>query len=207
MNDLIKRYFPGISALQYEKFKALKPLYHEWNSKINVISRKDIDNFELHHLVHSLGISKVTDFAGGTRIMDAGTGGGFPGIPLAIMYPDVSFTLVDSIRKKTIVADSVVSELELVNVKVICSRAEDIDEKFDFVVSRAVTAFPRFIDWTLKKILPGGTNQLKNGIIYLKGGDLDDELGKFRNRVTLFDLQQFFTEDFFSGKKVVYMPA
>lgn len=207
MGRLVKKYFPEISSPQEQMFDALTPLYRDWNSKINVISRKDIDNFELHHLLHSLAIARVIKFTEGTTILDVGTGGGFPGIPLAIMFPGTNFTLVDSIKKKTVVVDAVVNELGLTNVKVICARAEDITQKFDFVISRAVTAFPRFVEWTAARILTGGENDIVNGILYLKGGDLTDELAGYLGQVKIFDLENFFEEDFFIGKKVVYLPV
>jgi 16S rRNA (guanine527-N7)-methyltransferase len=207
MNDLVRKYFKDITEEQSDKFDALLPLYRDWNSKINVISRKDIDNFTLHHLLHSLGIAVVTGFRDGTAILDAGTGGGFPGIPLAIMFPNTSFTLVDSIRKKTTVVEAVAGELKLANVRVVCSRVEEIPWKFDFVISRAVTAFPKFVEWTMGKLIKGGSNSLANGILYLKGGDLTGELLPFKNRVKVFDLEQVFDEEFFKDKKVVYLPA
>jgi len=207
MDNPVRKYFPGITGEQADKFEALMPLYLEWNSKINVISRKDIENFTIHHLLHSLGIAMITSFRAGTTILDAGTGGGLPGIPLAIMFPDASFTLIDSIRKKTTVASAIASELDLPNVNVVCGRVEDLKGKFDFVVSRAVTAFPKFAEWTLGKINKMSTNSLDNGILYLKGGDLTEELGSFINRVKIFDLEHSFGEDFFKGKKVVYLPV
>lgn len=207
MDNPVSKYFPGISGEQNDKFEALLPLYRDWNSKINLVSRKDIDNFAIHHLLHSLGIAMITGFRDGTTIMDAGTGGGFPGIPLAIMFPGASFTLVDSIRKKTRVVEAIASELKLDNVVVECSRVEDIPGNFDFVVSRAVTAFPKFVEWTFSKIKKGGDNSLRNGILYLKGGDLTEELGALLKRVRLYELQTHFNEDFFIGKKVVYLPA
>jgi len=207
MDNPVSKYFPGITGEQNDKFEALLPLYRDWNSKINLVSRKDIDNFAIHHLLHSLGIAMITGFRDGTTIMDAGTGGGFPGIPLAIMFPGASFTLVDSIRKKTRVVEAIASELKLDNVVVECSRVEDIPGNFDFVVSRAVTAFPKFVEWTFSKIKKGGDNSLRNGILYLKGGDLTEELGALLKRVRLYELQTHFNEDFFIGKKVVYLPA
>lgn len=205
-HTLIK-YFPELDSNTLNKLISLENLYTEWNSKINVISRKDIGNFTIHHLLHSLGIAKITGFRPGTSIIDVGTGGGFPGIPLAIFFPGVSFTLIDSIRKKTIVALSVAESLELKNVKVIWSRAEEINQRFDFVVSRAVTAFPQFVSLTGHLIAEKSNNRLPNGILYLKGGELRQELGNYYKRSKIFNLKDYFKEEFFLEKKVVLLPV
>lgn len=207
MPSLITRYFPDISQEQQRRFAQLQDLYSEWNSKINVISRKDIDQLYERHVLHSLGIAKVISFAGNTRILDVGTGGGFPGIPLAIMFPDCSFTLVDSIGKKIKVVEAVASALGLTNVQAYHSRAEDVKDKFHFVVSRAVTEFPVFYNWVRKKFLSELFNPLGNGILYLKGGDLREEFGKYYSRCRFFELNTYFSEEFFDTKKVVYCPV
>lgn len=203
---LLGKYFPDLSDDKIARFNRMMPIYGEWNSKINLISRKDFENFELHHLLHSLGIGKVIDFSPGTSILDAGTGGGFPGIPLAVMFPESRFILVDSIRKKTEVVRAVASELELENIEVICSRVEDLNLRVDFVVSRAVTDFTRFVGWTMKLINRKSTNRLQNGILYLKGGELSEELAPFSPDVKIYQLKEFFNEDFFTEKRVVYLP-
>lgn len=205
MEGIILRYFPGLSRDTVERLTGLEPIYREWNSRINVISRKDFDNFVTHHLLHSLSIAHFFSFAPGTRILDAGTGGGFPGIPLAILFPEVEFTLADSIGKKIMVVRSVASEAGITNVKALNSRLEKIDDKFDFVVSRAVTAFPQFISWTGRLVSRRKINERENGILYLKGGDLEKELGPFAGRVRIFDLNSVFSEEYFDGKKLVYL--
>jgi 16S rRNA (guanine527-N7)-methyltransferase len=207
MEETLKQYFDNTTQPEIEKLLKLEELYKGWNSKINVISRKDIDNFNIHHLLHSLSVAKVIRFTKGSEIIDIGTGGGFPGIPLSIMFPEVSFTLVDSIRKKTLVVKSVAESLDLKNVKVVCDRAENIDNKYDFVISRAVTAFPKFVMWTKNMIKTQNNNTLRNGILYLKGGDLSKELGAYKNRVTIYPLGNYFRESFFEEKKIVYLPA
>ncbi len=207
MDHPLLTYFPELDSSRLNKLMSLEKLYAGWNSKINVISRKDITNFTIHHLLHSLGIAKVTDFKPGTSIIDVGTGGGFPGIPLAIMFPLVSFTLIDSIRKKTIVAQSVAESLELDNVNVIRTRAEEVKQKFNFVVCRAVTAFPRFVTLTRHLIAGESNNNLPDGILYLKGGDLREELGNYYNRSEIFNLEDYFNEEFFREKKVVFLPV
>lgn len=204
--ELIKHYFPEITAEQERQFALLLPLYKEWNEKINVISRKDIDELYERHVLHSLGIAKVITFSPGTNILDVGTGGGFPGIPLAILFPECNFHLVDSIGKKIKVVNEVASALGLKNVKATHSRVEQINEKFDFIISRAVTQFPEFVTWVKQKIKKEQNNSLTNGILYLKGGDLSEELQPFSNKVKLYDLSNFFKSDFFETKKVVYLP-
>jgi len=173
---------------------------------INVISRKDMDNFQVHHVLHSLAIGKIISFLPGTRILDVGTGGGFPGIPLAILFPECEFTLLDSIEKKIRVVSAVAEELELNNVIPARKRAEDEKRKYHFVVSRAVTEFQGFVKLTEKNIEKTGKNNLKNGIIYLKGGELADELAPFKSRVTIWNISDFFKEPFFETKKIVYLP-
>lgn len=203
--DTIKKYFPNLSPQQTEQFSRLKELYEEWNSQINVISRKDIENFYERHVLHSLAIAKVMEFSDGAEIMDIGTGGGFPGIPLAILFPECRFTLVDSIGKKVKVAAGVAESLGLKNVTTIHERAEKIDHKFDFIVSRAVTAMPDFIRWTKNKFKPKNTNPLANGILYLKGGDLKEEMKEVKKFYKFYDIPDFFSEPFFETKKVVYV--
>jgi 16S rRNA (guanine527-N7)-methyltransferase len=205
--DEILKYFPLLSDRQKEQFSVLKTLYEEWNSKINVISRKDMDNFYLHHVLHSLAIAKLITFIPGTKILDIGTGGGFPGIPLSILFPSVGFSLLDSIEKKIKVVREVSLELGLLNINTLRMRAEEHKLKYDFVLSRAVTAFPEFYKMTSKNITPGGRNKIRNGIIYLKGGDLTNELKGFTNTITIVDIKDFFPEPFFETKRIVYLPV
>jgi 16S rRNA (guanine527-N7)-methyltransferase len=202
--ELISKYFPGLEPFQVSRFDALYDLYSEWNAKINVISRKDIDSLYERHVLHSLGIAKVMSFAPGTKVLDVGTGGGFPGIPLAIMFPGAEFTLVDSIGKKINVVKGICEALGLQNVKAYHERAEKVNDKFHFVVSRAVTEFPVFYNWVRDKFLRENLNALPNGILYLKGGDLKEEFGKYYERARFFDLKDHFSEEFFDTKKVVY---
>ena len=204
--DLILKYFPNLTDRQKEQFAALPDLYNDWNSKINVISRKDMDNFVEHHVLHSLAIAKVVQFKTMCDIMDLGTGGGFPGIPLAIMFPDANFYLVDSIGKKIKVVKDVAEQLQLKNVTAEQIRAEQVQRDFDFIVSRAVTDLSQFAVWVKGKISDIHYHKLRNGIIYLKGGDLDAELAPFRKKVRTWDIADFFEEPYFETKKVIYMP-
>ena len=202
--ELILKYFPDLESAKLEKFRQLEALYNEWNSRINVISRKDMENFYEHHVLHSLGIAKVMPFLPGAKVMDVGTGGGFPGIPLAILFPETEFLLVDSIGKKIKVVNEVAQAAGIMNVKAIHCRAEDVKQKFDFVVSRAVTTLPEFMKWVSGSIRKGNSHSLPNGILYLKGGDLEAELAPLKGKFKLFDLSDFFTEAFFETKKVVH---
>ncbi|WP_420398869.1 16S rRNA (guanine(527)-N(7))-methyltransferase RsmG [Flagellimonas sp.] len=204
-SDLIFNYFTTLTEKQKEHFQALEALYQDWNKKINVVSRKDIDELYLRHVLHSLGIAKIQTFNSGSMVLDVGTGGGFPGIPLAILFPEVQFTLVDAIGKKIRVVQEVVDGLQLDNVKALHTRVEDLEEQFDFIVSRAVAAMPTFVRWTKGKIKKDSMHSRKNGILYLKGGDLSEELRPYQN-AQVFDLKDYFSEDFFETKKVVYLP-
>ncbi|EMR03145.1 16S rRNA (guanine(527)-N(7))-methyltransferase RsmG [Cesiribacter andamanensis] len=203
---LIKKYFPDLSPEQELQFGRLQELYEDWNSKINVISRKDIDELYVRHVLHSLGIAKVQPFLAGAQIMDVGTGGGFPGIPLAILFPQASFYLVDSIGKKISVVQGVAEALGLQNVRAEQIRAEQVKGQFDFVVSRAVTRMKPFIGWVEKKVKQDSKHPLYNGILYLKGGDLDEELDETGLNYAIYNLPDFFEEEFFETKKVVYVP-
>jgi len=201
----ILKYFNTLTENQIDKFSQLKALYQDWNVKINVVSRKDIEELYLRHVLHSLGIAKIIDFKPNTKILDVGTGGGFPGIPLAILFPECNFYLVDSIAKKLKVVDEVVAGLGLTNVKTTHSRVEDIDGNYDFIVSRAVATMPTFVHWVKGKIAKQHNNALKNGILYLKGGDLTQELQHYKT-VRIYNLSDFFSEDFFDTKKLVHLP-
>jgi 16S rRNA (guanine527-N7)-methyltransferase len=204
-SDLILSYFPELSSKQIEQFSKLQELYVHWNEQINVISRKDTENFYERHVLHSLGIAKVIQFKKDTKIMDVGTGGGFPGIPLAILFPDCDFLLVDSIGKKIKVVNEVAHELELKNVTGIHERAEKVEGTFDFVVSRAVTQMPEFITWVKNKVSKTSKNSIPNGILYLKGGDLSEEMKTVKQWSKEYKLKDFFEGEFFETKKVVYV--
>lgn len=202
--ELIVKYFPKLTDKQVEQFSQLQKVYENWNSQINVISRKDMDSFYERHVLHSLAIAKTINFTPGTEIMDVGTGGGFPGIPLAILFPECKFHLVDSIGKKIKVVDEVVQEIGLTNVKTSHDRAENVKGQFDFIVSRAVTKMPVFIGWVRKKLKKKQQNGLPNGILYLKGGDLREEMKPIKTFYEITEITDFFEEDFFETKKVVY---
>jgi 16S rRNA (guanine527-N7)-methyltransferase len=203
--EAILKHFPYLTDIQKEQFQQLDSLYHEWNEKINVISRKDIDALYTKHVLHSLGIAKIQSFEPGTFILDVGTGGGFPGIPLAILFPETRFYLIDVIAKKIKVVQAVADALGLKNVKTEQIRAENVKGDFDFIVSRAVTNMPDFVSWVKTKIKKQHKHELKNGILYLKGGDLTEELKDFP-KATLYDLADFFEDEFFETKKVVHLP-
>lgn len=206
MNSIVHKYFPSLSTSQYECYSNLSGLYAEWNEKINVISRKDIENFEINHLLHSLAIAMFVSFTPGSKVIDVGTGGGLPGIPLAIMFPEVQFTLVDSIAKKIRVASSIASSLNLHNVKCIAGRSEDIKGQYDFVICRAVTEMSRFIGQTKHLISRKQNNTIVNGYLCLKGGDLKDELAPFDKHITIGEIYKWFPEPFFETKKIIYLP-
>lgn len=203
--DIIKKYFPNITELQAEQFAQLEALYNDWNAKINVISRKDIQNLYEHHVLHSLGIAKIINFRSGTNVMDLGTGGGFPGIPLAILFPEVSFHLVDSIGKKVRVANEVADAIGLKNVRFSHARAEEVKDHYDFVVTRAVMPMVDLVKVARKNIQKEQHNALPNGIIALKGGELDGEIASMRNIATMWELSDFFEEEYFQTKKVVHV--
>jgi 16S rRNA (guanine527-N7)-methyltransferase len=203
--DEILKYFPYLTDIQKEQFAKLDALYHDWNEKINVISRKDIDALYTKHILHSLGIAKIIKFEPGTFVLDVGTGGGFPGIPLAILFPETRFFLIDIIGKKIKVVQAVAEALELKNIKAEQLRAENVKGDFDFIVSRAVTNMPDFVSWVKTKIKKNNKHELKNGILYLKGGDLTEELAAFP-KATEYNLADFFEDEFFETKKVVHLP-
>jgi len=200
---IILKYFPNLSEKQIEQFAKLEDLYKKWNEKINVISRKDTDSLYEKHVLHSLGIAKVMEFAPGTKVLDIGTGGGFPGIPLAILFPETQFTLIDSIGKKITVVNGVAEGIGLENLTAIHGRAEKVKDKFHFIVSRAVTQMPEFLRWLKGKFEKDQFNTKHNGVLYLKGGDLAEELAGLK--CELFSLKNYFEEDFFETKKVVYL--
>lgn len=203
--EIVFKYFQNLTETQKQQFLQLDALYQDWNQKINVVSRKDIDELYIRHVLHSLGIAKIQQFNEGAAILDVGTGGGFPGIPLAILFPETKFTLVDAIGKKIKVVQEVIDGLQLDNITAHHSRVEDLPGQFDFIVSRAVAAMPTFVHWTKGKIKKDSVHERKNGILYLKGGDLTEELKDYKN-AQIFDLPEFFEEAFFETKKIVYLP-
>jgi len=203
--EILTKYFTDLTSQQIDQFSRLGSIYDEWNTKINVISRKDIEQLYERHVLHSLAIARIIRFTPGTRILDVGTGGGFPGIPLAIFFPETSFVLIDSIGKKIRVVNEVATALNLRNITAEHIRVEDIKQKFDFVVSRAVTSFPRFVSIVQSKVSNQNNNDLLNGILYLKGGDFEDEITPFRKQIQVFDLHDFFQEEFFETKRLIHM--
>jgi 16S rRNA (guanine527-N7)-methyltransferase len=203
--ELIKSYFLNLSEQQIHQFERLKEVYTKWNDQINVISRKDMDEFIERHVLHSLAIAKVIQFSDNSRILDVGTGGGFPGVPLAILFPKCHFTLVDSIGKKIKVVSEVCDEIGITNVKTYHMRAENVENTFDFVVSRAVTAMPVFIKWIQNKFNKQNQNSLNNGVLYLKGGDLNEEMKGIQLPIKYYPIADYFKEEFFETKKVVYI--
>ena len=202
---LITKYFSDLESEQIQQFKKISALYQDWNQKINVVSRKDIDEIYLRHVLHSLAIAKFINFKPGSKIIDVGTGGGFPGIPLAILFPETQFVLIDSIAKKIKVVNQVSEGLGLKNIKTINDRVENTKGQYDFIISRAVAAMPTFVHWTKGKIAKHSNHNIKNGIIYLKGGDLTQELKPYRN-AEVIPITNYFEEDFFETKKIVYLP-
>lgn len=203
--ELIQKYFPNLTQEQIAQFAALQELYKDWNLKINVVSRKDIEELYLRHVLHSMGIAKIQEFKPDAGILDVGTGGGFPGIPLAILFPETHFHLVDSIGKKIKVVDEVVEGLQLKNVKTTNARVEEIKGNYDFIVSRAVAAMPTFVHWVKGKIAKTSRHELKNGILYLKGGDLNEELQDYKS-AKIYNLSEYFSEEFYETKKLVHLP-
>lgn len=205
--NLVLKYFPDLSGDQIRMFEEMEPLYRHWNSLINVISRKDMDALYEKHILHSLSIARFIQFAPGTRILDAGTGGGFPGIPLAVLFPQVEFTLADSIAKKIRVVSEITASLGLTHIRATNVRVEQIPGSFHFIVSRAVTALPTLYGWVRKSVTASSFNSRPNGLIVLKGGNLNEELKPFRNQVSVISLQDYFEEEFFETKKLVYLPV
>ena len=203
--EILTKYFPDLTDQQLDQFGRLGSLYEEWNSQINVISRKDIEQLYERHVLHSLAIAKIIQFKPNTTVLDVGTGGGFPGIPLAILFPETSFMLIDSIGKKIKVVNEVATALNLTNVTAEHIRVEEVKQKFDFVVSRAVTAFPRFVAMVRTKVASKSNNDLANGILYLKGGDFEEEIEPFRKQIQVYELQSFFQEEFFETKRLIHM--
>ena len=204
--ELVFKYFPELSDNQADLINKLGPLYISWNQRINLISRKDIESLYGRHILHSMAIARFIQFKAGSKVLDVGTGGGFPGIPLAICFPDVEFTLLDSIGKKVKVVENIRQELNLKNVKTLCERAENLTEKYDFITARAVTKITPFYTWTKSKILSSFTNEMPNGILYLKGGDLTEELSTLKVPYKLIELKDYFKESFFETKKLIYIP-
>ncbi len=204
--EIILKYFPELNEIQRNRFAQLQDLYLYWNARINVISRQDIGNLYANHVLHSLAIAKVITFKPETKILDVGTGGGFPGIPMAILFPNVQFHLVDSIGKKIKVVEAVATQLSLNNVTFSQIRAEQLKDKYDFVVSRAVTTLPIFVNWIRGKISKQNKHGVTNGMFYLKGGDLENEIKPFQKKATVFEIKDFFSEDYFKTKKIIYLP-
>jgi 16S rRNA (guanine527-N7)-methyltransferase len=204
--SIIFNYFPDLSEKQKSQFEQLGPLYRDWNEKINVISRKDIDNLYINHILHSLAIAKVIQFLPDASVLDVGTGGGFPGLPLAILFPQTEFHLVDSIGKKITVVKEVAEAIGLENMTAEQIRAEQVRFKYDFIVSRAVTRMKEFYGWVQHKVKADSKHSLDNGILYLKGGDLDEEMNEMKKRYSIYELPDYFKEEFFETKKIVYLP-
>lgn len=204
--EIIKKYFPSLSGHMESRFRMLEDLYLCWNEKVNVISRKDISNLYEHHVLHSLGLTRILDFQPQTHVLDVGTGGGFPGIPLAIFYPDTEFMLIDSVGKKIKVVEEVSGSLGLNNVTFAQMRVEQMKDRFEYIVSRAVTSLPVFYKWTSKLVVPSENKNQPNGLLYLKGGDLSEELKTLPRRTRIFPLGDFFQESYFETKKVVFIP-
>jgi 16S rRNA (guanine527-N7)-methyltransferase len=205
MSKFIRQYFPHLTSGQYDRFAVMEDLYREWNERINVISRRDIREIAVHHILHSLAIAKVISFVPGTTVMDAGTGGGFPGVPLAVFFPEVRFTLVDSIGKKTRVIEAISKSLGLSNISVINARFESVRDRFDFITGRAVSGLPVFFSLAGKAVKKNGMNSIPNGILYLTGGDLGEDLGQVGAASMVYDIRDFFGEDYFSTKKLVHL--
>lgn len=204
--SLIKKYYPELTEEQYALFEKMTPVYQDWNTRINVVSRRDLKNLEERHILHSMSLSKLIRFRSGTKVLDVGTGGGFPGIPLAILFPETEFHLVDSIRKKILVVQNVVRALGLKNVTAEHKRVQDVKTKYDFIVSRAVTSFPKFVNMVNKSVSSQQHNGLPNGLLYLKGGDFKREISKYRDEVAIFKISDYFEEEFFETKKIIYLP-
>jgi len=205
--ELIYKYFPDLSELQYSKLASLGKIYNDWNLKINLISRKDIAKLYEHHVLFSLTISKIFSFNSGSSVLDAGTGGGFPGIPLSIVFPDTNFLLVDSIGKKIFVVNDIIQQLELKNVKAQQERIEKLGSKFDFIISRALSSFPEFLKLTQNLIISDPKGKHQKGYFYIKGGDINEEIKFFKNKVQVYELKNYFEEEFFNTKKIIYMPV